>query len=110
VCKLSAHAFTDQDKLLALISKLHPKTFAEIRSERTWRSQTDNYTDMKGVLQAKVKEDWVQRPKNPVTFALLVFKMDFWLLLRAKHASCPKFLRSKRIDTQKFLELAVPMR
>jgi len=40
VCKPSAPAFTDQDRL-ALISKFHPKTFAEIRSERICRSQTD---------------------------------------------------------------------
>jgi len=70
VCKLSAHAFTDQDKYLALISKLHPKTFAEIRSERIWRSQTDNYTDKKVVLQEKVKEDMVdEKLSNPKRFS-----------------------------------------
>jgi len=67
VFKLSAQAFTDQDKLLALISKLHPKTFTEIRLERIWSIQADNYTDMKGgVLQERVKEDWVDKQfSNP---------------------------------------------
>jgi len=34
VCKRLAPAFTNQDKLLALISKLHHMTFAEIRSKK----------------------------------------------------------------------------
>ena len=64
--KLSAHAWTDQDKLLSLIGKLHPKTFQEIRAHPFWRSRTDTYQEMKSSLQEKVKEDWIEKKmSNP---------------------------------------------
>ena len=70
--KLTANAWTDQDKLLALISKIHPKTFQEIRANPILRPKTDTYADMKHTLQEKVKEDWVDKKMtNPKTLQVL---------------------------------------
>ena len=69
---MSTNAWTDQDKLLALISKIHPKTFQEIRANPILRPKTDTYADMKHTLQEKVKEDWVDKKmKNPKTLQVL---------------------------------------
>jgi hypothetical protein len=59
--KLSPGAWTDQDRLLSLISKINPRTFQEIRSHPTFRPRTDTFLEFKQVLQEKVKEDWVDR-------------------------------------------------
>jgi len=59
--KLSPEAWTDQDKLLSLISKLHPKTFQELRSNPSFRPLNDNYSDFKAALHRKVQEDWADR-------------------------------------------------
>jgi len=59
--KLSPEAWTDQDRLLSLISKLHTKTFQELRANPSYRPLTDNYADLKGALLKKVQEDWADR-------------------------------------------------
>ena len=59
--KLSENSMTDQDKLLHLINKLHPKTFQELRASPVWRPHTDTYSGIKQALTEKVKEDWVDK-------------------------------------------------
>ena len=68
----TATAWTDQAKLLALISKLHPTAFQETRAHPVWRPKTDNYQHMKNTLQEKVKEDWSNKKMtNPKTSQVL---------------------------------------
>jgi len=59
--KISPEARTDQDKLLPLISKLHPKTFQELRPNPCLRPLTDNYSVLKAAPHGKVREDWADR-------------------------------------------------
>jgi len=54
-------ARNDRDKLLPLISKLHPNTFRELRSNPSLRPLTDNYSDLEAALHGKVQEDWADR-------------------------------------------------
>jgi len=56
--KMSPEAWTDQDKILSLISKLHPKTFQELSSNPSFRPPADSYSDLKAALHRKVQEDW----------------------------------------------------
>ena len=58
---LSPEAMSDQEKLLTLISKLHPQTFKEIRQDRSDRRQCDNYNSLKTLLREKAREDFFER-------------------------------------------------
>ena len=59
--KLSEGAMSDQDKFLALTKKLHPKTFAEMRSDRHYKRRMETYMDLKQAILEKAEEDHVER-------------------------------------------------
>ena len=59
--KLSENSMTDQDKLLHLINKLHPKTFQELQASPVWRPHTDTFSGIKQALPEKVKDDLVDK-------------------------------------------------
>ena len=50
---------SDEDKLLILIEKVHPKTYFEIRQNPIFRNRSETYIGFREVLTEKVKEDWV---------------------------------------------------
>ena len=57
--RLSPSVMSDEDKLLILIRKIIPKTFAELRQNQIYRSRSDSYLGFREVLTEKVREDWV---------------------------------------------------
>ena len=62
--KLTPNAISEQEKFLLLLRKINPKTFMESRSNRFWRTQTEEYEPLKKALQEKVKEDWADKHLN----------------------------------------------
>ena len=59
--RVSDGAMSEQDKLILLISKIHDKTFKEMRSERVFRSKTEDYEELKVALQEKATEEWADK-------------------------------------------------
>jgi len=55
--QLSPEAWTDQHKLLSLISNLHPKTFQELRFDPIFLGPDGQNSDLKASSHRKVQED-----------------------------------------------------
>ena len=59
--KLPSDSFSEEERLLLLVSKLNPETWREIRAERTWRNRCDSYESLKELLREKSKDDNLER-------------------------------------------------
>ena len=59
--RMSAGSMSEQEKFLALIKKLHPKTFAELRGDRYYKHRCEDYISLKDAILEKSKEDWLER-------------------------------------------------
>ena len=59
--KVSDGAISDQEKIIFLISKVNEKTFKEMRNERVFWSQTEDYEELKVALQQKSTEEWADK-------------------------------------------------
>lgn len=61
IARMSPEALGEQEKLLMLITKVHPQTFQELRKDRLWKRRTESFDDLKNVLQEKAQEDFFER-------------------------------------------------
>ena len=59
--KMTLGSMSDQEKFILLSRKLHPKTFAEMRSDRHFKRRTESFEDLKSALLEKAEEDWLER-------------------------------------------------
>ena len=58
---MSPGALGDQEKLLLLAKKIHPKTFQELRLDRFYKRRTESFQELKSALLEKSQEDWIER-------------------------------------------------
>ena len=59
--RLTPGAMSEQEKYLVLLKKIHPKSFAEIRSDRFFKRRSETYSEMKEVRLSKTGEDWMEK-------------------------------------------------
>ena len=61
VAKFPNGSLSEEEKLLLLVTKVHPVSWKEIRSERNWRARCDRYSDLKELLREKARDDMVEK-------------------------------------------------
>ena len=59
--KLPDSSMSEDEKVLLLVSNIHPTQWKEIRAERSWRKRCDTYTDLKALVREKVRDDYAER-------------------------------------------------
>ena len=59
--KLSVEAMSNQEKLLLVTGKIHPKTLSEMRSNNIFRRRTEKFPEICEALREKVHDDWTDR-------------------------------------------------
>ena len=62
--ELTENAMSDQEKLILLIKKIHPRTYNEMRQDRFFKNKMASFSDLKNALLDKVMEDWTEKSLN----------------------------------------------
>ena len=100
--RLKRAPMSDEDKLLILIEKVHPKTYFEIRQNPIFRNRSETYIGFREVLTEKVKEDWVETgffSQHPTHLAVLGSEENFSVSRKRAHFCSSTHRRREQRDT-----------
>ena len=61
VTRLPKGSMSEDENVLTLISKIAPKTWKEIRNERSWRKRCETYDGLKELLREKTRDDFLEK-------------------------------------------------
>lgn len=59
--KFPMNCLSNDEKVLTLVSKLHPNTWKEMRSDKEIRSKCNDYENLKSALREKMRDDLAER-------------------------------------------------
>lgn len=61
LAELTDNAMSDQEKLILLIKKVHPRTYQEMRQDRFYKDKMSTFFLLKESLLSKTMEDWTEK-------------------------------------------------
>ena len=59
--RMSPLAMSEQEKLIVLMKKVHPRTFAELRQDRFFKRRCETFLELKQCIFEKAEEDWQEK-------------------------------------------------